>query len=330
MGSFLTQTAQHKKGHRLTPVAFAILAAAVFVIFTSVIGKAAYRNPSDSIANIITGSLPPDASISANDIFMHHAEPGSEGIELAARLSRDGGFIQRPINWQVFKRDADLGLIGKSVFKGKTPIVETVLPPGAYRIEAKYGHASAIHDVTILPGTRIGLTFVLNVGGIRTLSRVAGVDASHYSGARHSIIALSDNKPEQLITETATQGEIVRLAAGQYRIESRFDNGNTLAIANVTVKPGILTSLNIDHQAALAKLSLLLAQDKTTKQPVSWTVYSHRGSWTKTEKNHNPAQNPTMILAPGRYTFSAFIGTTKFSRTVSLLQGKATIIVLGK
>jgi len=326
MGSFFTQTAQHRKGHRLTPVAFIILLAAVIVVFSSIIGKAAYRSPSDNIGNIITGSLPPASSLPGNDLFMHRAEQGREGIELAARLSQNGGFIQRPIIWQIFKRDADFNILGISVFKGEAAIVETALPPGTYRVEAKYGYARATHDITILPGTRIGLTFNLNVGGVRTLSRVVGVDASHYSGAKHTIIALPENKPEKVITNTAAQGEIIRLAAGKYRIESRFDSGNTLAVAKVTVKSGILTSLNIDHQAALAKLSLLT----TRHDAINWQVHSHKGNWTKTGKNLNPTKTPTMILAPGRYTFSALIGHTKFSHTVSLAQGKATIIVLGK
>jgi len=348
MRSLFTRTAQHKKGHRLTPVAFAIFAAAAFVVLSTAMGKAAYRaplSPNDNIiTGIITGTLPPAPALPGDNFFMRHAEQGNEGIELAARLTQTGGFIQRPINWQVFQRDADLGTIGKSVFKGKTAIVDTALPPGNYHIEVKYGHASANHDITILPRTRIGLTFVLNVGGLRALSRVAGMDASHYSDAKHTIVALFDNKPEKLITDSVAQGQTVRLAAGQYRIESRFDKGNTLAIVNVTIKPGILTSLNIDHQAALAKLSLqagnvLSAKDLPAKvKTINWQVYSHKGNWQTTGKiqnlaqnpGHNPAQSPAMILAPGRYTFSANIGNTKFSRTVSLPEGKATTIVLGK
>lgn len=318
MRSLLTWAAQHKKGHRLTPVAFAIVAAAAFVIFNSSEGKTAFRGPSD---NIITGSLPPASSLSDENIYIRRTAKGNEGIELAARLTENGGFIQRPVSWQIFERDAQLGLIGRKVLSNKTPIVDTPLAPGAYRIEVNYGYAFASRDITVLPKTRIGITFILNVGGIRTLSRIAGMQAARYSDARHSIIALPNNKPEKLITGNVAQGETIRLSAGQYRIESRFNNGNTLAVAKVTIKPGILTSLNIDHQAALAKLALL-ARDN---QPVAWQVHSLKGKWTKTGSNKNPA----MILAPGRYIFSANIGNTKFSRTVSLAQGKSTTIVLG-
>jgi len=319
MRSFLTWAAQHKKGHRLTPVAFAIVAAAIVVLFSSSKGNSAYLPPSD---NFITGSLPPALSLSGENTFVRRAAKGNEGIDLAARLTQDGGFIQRPVSWQIFERDAELGLTGKTVLSNKTPIVDAILPPGAYRIEVQYGYASARRDITVLPQTRVGVTFILNVGGIRTLSRVVGMNSTQYTDARHSIIALYDNKPETLIVENVAQGETIRLAAGEYRIESRFDNGNTLAVANVTIKPGILTSLNIDHQAALAKLALLSAGNK----PVVWQVQSLKSSWLKTGKN----KNPSMILVPGRYLFTANIGKNQFSRTVSLAKGKATTIVLGK
>ncbi len=319
MRSFLTRAAQHKKGHRLTPVAFAILAAAIFVIFSASQGNSAYRAPTD---NLFTGSLPLPLVPVDEDIYVRRTAKGNEGIELAARLTDDGGFIKRPVAWQVLQRDPELGLVGNIVLSEKTPIVDAALPPGAYRIKADYGFASASRDITILPKTRIGVTFVLNVGGIRTLSRVVGIDAAQWASARHSIIALPENKPAKLITSNVAQGETIRLAAGQYRIESRFDNGNTLAVANVTIKPGILTSLNIDHQAAIAKLALL----SSGKQPIIWQVYSLTGKWSKTGKSKNLA----MILAPGRYVFTARIGTEKFSRTVSLAEGKATTIVFGK
>ncbi len=319
MRSFLTRAAQHKKGHRLTPVAFAILAAAIFVVFSSKEGQSAYRAPTD---NIFTNSLPTTPLLSDENILIRRAKLGKEGIELAARLTENGGFIQRPISWQILERDARLGVVGRSVISDKSPIIDAALPPGAYRIKVKYGYASASRDITVLPQTRIGVTFVLNVGGIRTLSRVVGMNANQYASAKHSIIALADNKPEKLVVENVAQGQTIRLAAGQYRIESRFDNGNTLATAKVTIKPGILTSLNIDHQAALAKLALLSASNKR----VAWQVYSLKGKWTKTGSTKTPA----MILAPGRYVFTARIGNDKYSRTVSLASGKATTIILGK
>ena len=319
MRSLFTRAARDNKGHRLTPVAFIIFVVAAFFVFTSAMSKAAFRQTPQN-DNITTGSLP-QTLLSTDDTRLHHAEQGSEGLDLAARLTEEGGFIQRLISWQIFQRNGESGKIGKSIFNKKTSIVEAQLDPGDYHIEINYGYAKLIRDVTILPKTRIGITFILNVGGVRTLSRVKGMDASAYSKAQHAIFHLRDNGPAKLIADTIAQGQIIRLAAGRYRIDSRFDNGNTIASANVTIKPGILTSLNIDHQAALAKIAFLSAPDS----PVLWQVLSHKGRWTRTGKSLHPA----MILAPGRYTFSATIGEKKFSRTVSIAKGKSTTVILG-
>jgi len=324
MRSLFTRAARDNKGHRLTPVAFIIFAVAAFIVISSAVGKAAFRY-SPEADNISTGSLPP-AILSPDTDVLQHANQGREGVDLAARLTQDGGLINRPISWKIFQRDQLSTLPARAVFNEKTPIVETNLKPGPYRIEIRYGHVTIARNIDILPNTRLGITFILNVGGLRSLSRVTGMDASEYSTASHKIFRLGNEKtlgklPGKLIVDTIGQGEIVRLAAGQYRIESRFDNGNTLAIALVTIKPGILTSLNIDHQAALAKLAFLSSRAK----PVKWLIHSHKGQWKKSGKNMNPA----VILAPGRYTFSAQIGQKTFSRTVSLAKGKSTTIVLG-
>jgi hypothetical protein len=315
MRSLLTRTAQHKKGHRLTPVAFAILAVAIYVVFFGQ-ARAAVRAPAD---NIITGAVP---SAKNHNQYLRHTPKGTEGLELAARLRIDGGYIKRAVKWTVFKRDRDLGTTGKQVFSAKLPIADMVLAPGEYRIEAEYGYARQSRNVSILPKTRLAVTFIMNVGGIRSLSRVSGVDPSNYSSARHTIFALPDRGPARLIAQDIRQGQIVRLAAGSYRIESRFEKGNTLAIANVTVKPGILTSLNIDHQAAFARLTLRT----NGNQKVNWSILSHNGRWTKT----GSVTRTSLILAPGSYTFSARIGNKSFTRTISLAQGKATTVILGK
>ena len=314
MQRLLTRAVQHSEGRRLTTVAFAILA--TIILLSSAIGAYAAYNPDTN--NIITGSLPtPDQ----HKEYLRKTEQGNESMSLSARLREDGGLINRNISWTVSKRDVLSAKLGTQVYSGKTPLAEMKLEPGHYHITVRYGYAELDRNVKILPGTNLSVVFVLNVGGIRTLSQVTGLAAADYALARHSIIALFDNKPEKLIASSIQQGEIVRLPAGNYRIESRFPHGNTVATAHVTIKPGILTSLNIDHQAAFAKLLLR----KNGETPVKWKISSLQTNWTT---SGNIAQ-PKMILSPGRYVFSAKIDGQKFSRTVQLVPGKATVIILG-
>lgn len=289
-----------------------VIATASFTTFTS----AAFRAPSND--DIITGALP---RVVQQDEQLRHADAGTEGLELAARLSETGSYIKRPVEWVVFRADPQMAQFEKEVYRGRVSLADISLKPGRYRIEAKYGFASTSKTITILPKTRLAVSLNMRVGGIRTLSKVFGVNAGGFANATHAIYALHDNKPKQLITKTVTQGEIIRLSAGEYTIESRFELGNTLAVANVTIKPGILTSLNIEHQASMAKLQFIMPSNSQAK----WTVISMKGSWTKS----GTSAKPNIILAPGRYRFLANIDGKKFVKTLTLEQGKSALILLG-
>ena len=311
---FLTRAVQHSEGHRLTTVAFSVLAILILAA-SSITVRAAY-NP--QTGDIITGSLPaPDQ----HKEYLRQTDEGNEGLSLTARLREDGGLINRKIYWTVSRRDVLSAKLGTQVYNDATPIADLKLAPGHYHVSVRYGYAEVERDIQILPRTHLTIAFVLNVGGIRTLSQVSGLGAADYALAHHSIIALYDNKPEKLVASKIQQGQIVRLPAGRYRIESRFPHGNTVASAHVTIQPGILTSLNIDHKAAFARLQLR----QSSKKSVQWKISSLQTNWA-TSGN---ISRPEMILSPGFYRFSARIGTQEFSRTVELESGKATIVILG-
>ena len=315
----VTCARQHKQGHRLTPVAF-IVCGVIAIASLSTITNAAFRAPSSD--DIMTGSLPP---VVQQDEQLRHANAGTEGLELVARLSQTGSYIKRPIEWVVFSQDPQMAQFEKEVYRGLVSLADISLKPGQYRVEAKYGFATSSKTITILPKTRVAVSLNMRVGGIRTLSKVFGVNAAGFANATHTIYALHDSKPNKLITKTVSQGEIIRLSAGEYKIESRFELGNTLAVANVTIKPGILTSLNIEHQASMAKLQFI----KPSNTKAKWTVTSVKGGpngqWTKS----GTSTKPNIILAPGRYRFLADIDGKKFVKTLTLEQGKSALILLG-
>ena len=58
---------------------------------------------------------------------------------------------------------------------------------------------------------------------------------------------VATNVPSTTVTNTEGLYTIPYLTAGSYRVESRFGLGNAVASANVTVKPGLLSSVEIDH-----------------------------------------------------------------------------------
>src|SRR5262245_35946445 len=81
-------------------------------------------------AAIVTGSVRP-LSV-RHELRIALTRQGTESMELAARLSEEGGLITLPIDWTV-RRGAD------TVFRDNAPVVDMVIEPGDYTIEAAYG-----------------------------------------------------------------------------------------------------------------------------------------------------------------------------------------------
>ena len=109
----------------------------------------------------------------------------------------------------------------------------------------------------------------------------------------------------------------MRLAAGNYRIESRFASGNAIATANVTVRPGLLSSLEIDHRAGIAHLS---AGSEPTGQ-VNWTVRDDKGHDLPVESMGE------IVLMPGHYVGHAKIGNQSRIVSFTVEAGKRIEIV---
>ena len=85
----------------------------------------------------------------------------------------------------------------------------------------------------------------------------------------------------QRIVDRAGQGHVMRLAAGTYRVESRFMPGNTVADGKVTVKPGILSSMEMAHQAGLAKIIV----GENQADAIAWEIRSLASSWSRNQTN---------------------------------------------
>jgi hypothetical protein len=259
-----------------------------------------------------TASIDPDTSVAlppesenAHEIRFGRAAPGSEKLELSAKLTEEGGLIQRPIAWKLRRFG------GEVVFASNVAAVAIPVEPGDYVAEAKYGTVHAAQRVTLLSGQQLAMTLVLNAGGIRVLSRLSGIGLP---GVRPLTTIYASSGPDEgkLITISDEPGEIMRLAAGNYHIESRFALGNAVATAEVTVKPGLLSSVEIDHHAGVAHLS-------------AGSVSFERGKWTiSDDKGRNLAgkADSDIVLTPGRYVAHADIGTEHRIMSFTVEAGK--------
>jgi hypothetical protein len=250
----------------------------------------------------------------AHDIAITLVPPGREGLELQARLKEGGGIIERPIKWRV----SDAG--GGVVLDSETPTADVSLPPGDYLVDIRYGAAHYARTVTLIAGNRLAVNFVLNVGGVRVLPQVRGIGLPE-APSHTRVYALSGLHQGQIVAESRSPGEVLRLPAGDYRIESRFDSGNALAVADVQVKPGYLSAVQIDHVAGLARLAFVGAPDTD----VAWNVESPSGETMA----HLTGLNATVVLKPGTYRARATAGSETLTATFAIGEGEARDIILG-
>ena len=249
-----------------------------------------------------------------HDIAIEIVKPGNEGLELTARLSESGGLIERDISWTL--RDAQGGI----VYEKNTDLAHVALPPGDYSVEARYGSASFSQSLTLLEANRLMVSFVLEVGGIRVLPRVQGLGLTA-TQTQSLVYALSGADKGKLITISKVPGEILRVKSGDYRIESRFAAGNAVAVVDVHVNPGIMSAVEIDHTAGLARLSYVGAPDAH----VSWLVTNDHGE----ELPAIDGLSASVVLKPGAYTAKAQIGTEHLTASFDISAGQERDILLG-
>ena len=229
---------------------------------------------------------------SAHDIAITTVKSGSEGLELSARFTDQSQETVSEIAWTI-RNDA-----GEKVFEGQAAIADATLPPGDYRVTARYGAAQILQGVTVHEGTKLSVSFILNAGALRILQRVKGIESLRLPSFS-KVFASNGPMRGQLITTTHTAGEILKISAGEYRIESHFEIGNAVAVTDVKIKSGIMSAVNIDHKAGLLNLSAAAAND----EDVQWTIVDEVG----TPLPLFSGLLATVVLKPGHYKASVAI-----------------------
>jgi hypothetical protein len=258
-----------------------------------------------------TASIAPGA---AHEVRIKQTKPGREGFELAARLVEDGGLITLPVGWTVKNMD------GEKIFDGKAPVADIVAPPGDYAVTVKYGTVTVEQSVTLLEAQQLGVVFTLNVGGIRVLPRVEGIGLPGLK-SETAIYALGGIARGQRVAASALPGEIIRVGSGAYRVETRFTPGNAVASADIVVKPGLMSAVEIDHAAGLARLSV----PDASPSEVSWIVRDERGD----ELPKIEAISADVVLKPGRYLVSVLVDGVERATRFEIAAGETRAIIVG-
>jgi hypothetical protein len=248
----------------------------------------------------------------ASEVRIELTQPGSEGLSFNARLSENGGLINRPVSWRV----KEFG--GETLLTRDADFAELPAEPGDYLVEASYGAVKVVRKLTLLEGQRLGVTLVFNVGGLRILPRLKqiGLPAAH---PFTSIYRSSGTDGGELVAITEQPGEILRLGAGAYRIESRFRPGNASAVTEVTVKPGRMSAVELDMSAGIARLNMTDAED----HDVIWFITDAKGNALP----GIPGPAADVVLTPGRYKLRTQIDGVDQNSTFNITPGQVSAII---
>jgi hypothetical protein len=259
----------------------------------------------------VTGSLPPDT---AHEVSIVFAKPGEEQLSLSARLTTTSTNIAKDVTWAV--RDAN----GEMQFEETASEAIRRLAPGDYIVEATYGSVAVRQVVTLVQGNSVSINFVLNAGGLRVLPTLKGIATSDLV-SQTRVYSASGLSQGQLIAHSERPGELLKLPVGQYRVETRFGEGNAVSVADVQINPGKLSALEISLHAGIARLSFVGAPDAA----VDWTIKPEQGPAVVTFKGIEK----NIALKPGTYTAEARVNGEVLSASFKIVEGEQRNILLG-
>jgi hypothetical protein len=252
----------------------------------------------------------PDAVRPAYLVAEDVVAAGKESLRLRARITAATDPIARPIAWTVHRVDDSAE--DKWPLVGERSAAEALfdLAPGQYVVRAGYGAIKAAKVVVVQPRQQVDVTFILNAGGLRVVPALAFLDPPEGANAKHWVFeaADGDRSSRRLFAETDRPGEVIRLNAGTYHLVSRFGDANAVVEADVTVRPGMLTEVEINHKAGIVHLGFARHDTDGPPKTVQWQINDSNGAVIMRADGARISQ----ILAPGAYIAAVDYGGRKF------------------
>ncbi len=293
------------------PRNFQICALAV-VFCLSVAAGPALTAPTVDVPDVeTTHSIANDTS---HEVAISVVEPGKESISLAARLTTMSTHIARDIVWQVRNETGEL------ILDATSNELQSPLVPGQYVVEAQYGAVAVRETVRVVPGNSVAVNFVLNAGGLRVLPALKGLAATDMK-SKTFVYALAGIDKGKLIAHSEQPGELLKLAAGTYRVESRMGEGNTTAVTDVRIRPGKMSAVEVTHQAGIARLNFVGSPDAQVK----WDVRAIDGLKLTTLDG----LTHRLALKPGTYLAEAHVNGEILTAKFKIAVGEERDIMLG-
>ncbi|MEL7543529.1 MAG: hypothetical protein AAGJ70_07125 [Pseudomonadota bacterium] len=254
-------------------------------------------------------TIPQNGSDLGVDLNLPDAGDGRGTIRLVARLTEEQKPIPAGLTWRVFTSKKSGSGQHKLISEQReySPILQ--LPQGDYLVNAAYGRAYLTRRITVTGGPPRVEQFVLQAGGLRLRALNANgrplrtnVTYSVLSGDRDQF----GNR--RTIIANVRPGLIVRLNAGIYNVISRYGDANAIVQTDVTVEPGKLTQIAMQHVGGSATFKLVARPGGEAIAGTSWSIRTPDG----TEIKNSLGALPTHVLAPGDYIAFATLGGRTF------------------
>jgi hypothetical protein len=267
--------------------------------------------------------LPPNTTVVPRTAPDGKQGPGTGGgqLSLVALLTQDGQSIDQGLVWRVY-RDRP-GPDGKprlvSTHREANPQIR--LEPGEYIVNVAFGRANLTRKVTVSSERAVQERFVINAGGLRLISQIAGGEAFGERGVAYDIYSDERDQYGQRtkVMSGARPGVVLRLNAGIYSIVGSYGDANAVVRADVTVEAGKLTEATLLHAAAKVTFKLVARTGGDAIADTQWSIANAQGETVK----ESVGALPTHIFAPGTYTVSARNAGEVFQRQFAVRAGEA-------
>ncbi len=199
------------------------------------------------------------------------------------------------------------------------------LPAGSYRIAAVLGLAQVEQDITVKAGESIKHPLVLNAGGVRMNSVLAGNKTALDRNMLYRIFSLSSDRnapaSQELLTSTLASPTVF-LPSGRYRIESQYGLHNARQARDIDVTAGDVQTVDFEHKASDVKLKLVTKPGGEAIDRVKWTLKYNGGGTVLISQD----ATPTLILQAGNYQAMAQHDSKTFTQSFEAVSNQEQVI----
>lgn len=211
----------------------------------------------------------------------------------------------------------------REVARSAASQAEFTLPAGTYHLVARKGAAEARELIALRAGDKVSRTLNLKLARLSLSALLPGGMVAADTDVTWRVVRLDGDSRGEVARSVEANPELL-LAAGTYRIESRFGRLNAVASQEITLAEGSAESLALRPEAAELRLRLMHGGLPLSSGDVFWELRDGSGQvvWRTMEPE------PREFLAKGHYTVRAETRERQLEAAVNLAPGDKRVLEL--